>query len=266
MASAIVRGLLNTNAITPTDILITGRTDDGSKDSFLNNFPECQNCWRNSTQETITDVDTILLAVKPQQMNDVLPTIKSSSTVSSALIISIAAGITLDYLEKHLMEKARIIRTMPNTPLLLGEGATAYAVNQYALDSDKVITEDIFRAVGLVFEVEEKQLDAVTALSGSGPAYFYLFIEALQQAAIKHGLDPDIALKLANQTAKGASLMIENSEKSPEYLIDQVKSKGGTTEAALNSFSEHSFSEIIEKAFQAAHNRSIELGKNLKSK
>ncbi|MEM9399726.1 MAG: pyrroline-5-carboxylate reductase [Verrucomicrobiota bacterium] len=260
MATAILKGLLEQQTIQPDQVSITARPHphSESKEIFKKNFPQCSDSWKSRVEEIVENSQTIIIAVKPQQIEEIIPKLKRARP--ETLIVSIAAGITLDFFERKIGKERRIIRTMPNTPLLLGQGVTAYAWNDASHEADRETVECLFKNVGIVLPVNEPQLNAVTALSGSGPAYFYLFIEALQQAAIKNGLDAEASLRMAIQTALGASMMLQQTGLSPRELIDQVKSKGGTTEAALNTFNKLNFMELVEQAFQSANDRSMELG------
>jgi len=202
--------------------------------------------------------DILLLAVKPQEIHQVL-TEMADKIGKSKLIISIAAGMTTEVIEKTLNSKVRVVRVMPNTPALIGEGISAIAGGRFAKRGDIQRTLEIFKAVGEVVQLKEKDLDAVTALSGSGPAYFAYWIGALVEQGIAEGLDLKIALKLALATAKGTAMLLQKTQLSPEELITRVASKGGTTEAALKVFEQEQLKEKIKRAVHAAVERSREL-------
>lgn len=204
--------------------------------------------------------DIVMLAIKPQVMQTVCKSL--TSTDHRPLFISIAAGVREPDIDRWLGGKHRIIRCMPNTPALVGLGATALYAN--AAVSDKHIQEadKILSGTGIaVWVKEEAELDAVTAISGSGPAYFFLFIEALQNAAIELGLSKEIAATLARQTALGAATMA--LDKDVEVLRQQVTSKGGTTEQAIKSFVENGLSQLVLEATRAAADRSVQLAEEL---
>lgn len=205
--------------------------------------------------KAVRGADIIILAVKPQDMDAVLNEIKGAVRPSQ-LVISIAAGIKTRRIEDRL-GRVPVIRVMPNTPLLVGMGMSALCRGRYAGLKHIRIADRIFSSMGKVLLVKEKQMDAVTAISGSGPAYVYLFIESLIKSAIGLGLSKDIVI----QTLKGALGLLEKTGKSPEELRKQVTSPGGTTEAALKVFQKEGFTRIIDKAIRAARKRSGELSR-----
>jgi len=208
----------------------------------------------------VKESDIILLAVKPQTMETVLKEI--AGTVGCRhLIISIAAGISTERIEKAL-GKIPVVRVMPNTPLMVGAGMSVICPGRYAESRHLKITAKIFAEMGKVARVEDENLmHAVTAVSGSGPAYLYLFIEELVKSAEKLGLKKKMAETFVLQTIKGSLALLEYTEKAPEVLRRQVTSPAGTTEAAIKVFGERKFDEIIEHAVFSACRRSEELGK-----
>lgn len=211
--------------------------------------------------------DVIVLAVKPQIMSEVLYSIVDAVRSNNPLIISIAAGITENIINNGLGGGAAIVRTMPNTPALLRCGATALFANDAVSEAQREKAESILRSVGIVRWVdEEQQLDAVTAVSGSGPAYFFLMIETLEKAAEELGLPHDTARLLALQTAYGAARMALESAEDPGELRERVTSPGGTTAAALNSLEEHGFTDIFTNAVKAACARSAELSREIEAR
>ena len=201
--------------------------------------------------------DIVVLSVKPQSFPELLSKLKISA---NQLVISIAAGIMLKKIEAQL-GKVPLIRVMPNTPALLAEGASAYCLGGSADETHAADAEALLGCLGLVVRVNEEQMDAVTALSGSGPAYAFLFMEALQAAGQKLGLDAETSFKLAAQTLKGASAMISKGDDTPARLREKVTSPGGTTAAALKAFEDAGFRDIVLKAMTAARDRGAELGK-----
>lgn len=212
----------------------------------------------NST--LIDNADAVILAVKPQVMHGVIKEIAPEINRSQALVISIAAGIRASTLTDWLGAGTAIVRCMPNTPALVQSGATALYANPQASEDQRSLAESVLRAVGLTLWVDdEAQMDTVTALSGSGPAYFFLFMEALQAAGSKLGLPADSARLLALQTAFGAAKMALESREDAATLRRQVTSPGGTTEQAIATFQQAGLEEIVLKAVQAAAERSREL-------
>lgn len=208
-----------------------------------------------SLTELVQKTNLLLLAVKPQQFPELMEALKPLVT-KNHLLISIAAGIDTTFIQKKLKGGHRIIRVMPNTPALIGLGSAVFYANHKTTRTDRKIVQQIFSSVGIVFEVrKEKLLDAVTALSGSGPAFAYLFIDSLAQAAIRLGLQSKLALALASQTVKGASGMIEQTGELPATLISKVTSKGGTTLAGLKVLREKKFGGIVNDCVKAAARR-----------
>lgn len=205
------------------------------------------------------DAEVLILAVKPQILESVLSNLANILPPSS-LVISIAAGIREQSIEKWLRAELALIRAMPNTPALIRAGATALHANSRVTDEQRDIAETILRSVGLVVWLEsESLLDAVTALSGSGPAYFFLLMEAMQEAAQKLGLNPQIASLLVEQTAFGAAKIALEAEESPAQLRKRVTSPGGTTQQALEAFERGGFRNLVAEALSAACRRSIEM-------
>lgn len=209
--------------------------------------------------EVIDASDVVLLCVKPQCFPEMYSELGSGK---NRLLISIAAGVLIDTIEKGINKQHRVIRVMPNTPALVGRGASAYAIGSDATEADAELTEKLLASIGYVCRVEEKELDAVTALSGSGPAYIFLMIESLIAAGIEQGLTPEIARNLAIETVAGAAELVSQTGESPSTLRENVTSPKGTTFAALESFRADGFSDMVKRAMQAARNRSIELGKS----
>jgi len=208
--------------------------------------------------------DIIVLAIKPQHVESVCAQIKASVQSKKPLLVSIAAGIREATLEKWLGEGLPIVRCMPNTPALVQAGASGLYANSTVSDQQRDQTESLLRAVGVtVWVSEEQQIDAVTALSGSGPAYFFLVMEALETAAIEAGLDQKTAQLLTQETALGAAKMALASNDSASILRQRVTSPGGTTEKALAVMEEAGLRAIYSKAVLAAKERSIELSDEL---
>ena len=203
---------------------------------------------------------SIVLAVKPQDLPAALDSIADRVTPDH-LLISIAAGMPLSKIAQHLPEATRLVRVMPNTPALVGTGAAAVAAGTHATDRDRYAALALFGAVGVACEVDEAAMDAVTALSGSGPAYVFRFMEILKEAGIEMGLEPAIAQKLTLQTFLGAARLAVESGEEPAELRRRVTSKGGTTAAALAIFEANDLAGVFRSGVLAARDRSIELAK-----
>jgi pyrroline-5-carboxylate reductase len=209
---------------------------------------------------SVEQADIVVLAVKPQLMAEVAATIAGAVQQTRPLVISIAAGIRTADIDRWLGGDIALVRTMPNTPALVGSGATAlYAVDRVS-DEQRDKAESIMRAAGLALWVENEQdLDAVTAVSGSGPAYFFLVMEAMQAAAISHGLPEKTARLLTLETALGAARMALESNDTPAVLRERVTSPGGTTEAALRQLEQGDLRGLFQRALDAARDRATEL-------
>ena len=215
-------------------------------------------------QSLAESVDILVLAVKPQIMREIAEEIAPQVRTAKPLLISIAAGVREKDINRWVGGGAAIVRTMPNTPALVQSGATALYANEEVTPEQKDQAESVLRAVGITLWVsDETKLDTVTALSGSGPAYFFLIMEILEAAAIELGLDANDARLLTLETAFGASKMALSSGESPADLRNRVTSPGGTTEAALNVFANNNLGAIFKDALEAAQARGLELGKQL---
>lgn len=215
-------------------------------------------------QEAVQSAEIIILAVKPDIVPAVLTEIKSALKPNT-LVISIAAGILLSTLEKNLGKETAIVRCMPNTPALIGTGASALIANQHVTASQKNTAESILRAVGMtVWLNDEHLMDTVTALSGSGPAYFFLIMEAMEKAAIQLGLPESLAHALTLQTALGAARLALEQAGSLETLREKVTSPHGTTESAIRVLENHQIRDIFFKALSAAKKRSEEIAHSFK--
>lgn len=256
MGSIIAQGLIAHKIIPGKNICVTDI--DAERLKFLRSSLKVK--VSSDNEKAVKDADVIILAVKPQNMAATLKEI-SSSVNKSKVVISIAAGITTNFIEKSLSKGVRVVRVMPNTPALVGEGAAAVAAGSGAKANDVKLTRAIFNAVGISVEVKEKLMDAVTGLSGSGPAYFFLIIEAMIEAGMKTGLSRDLAKQLASQTMRGAARLCLESDKEPAQLREMVTSPNGTTFAGLKVMEEKNIRAIIVAAVEAATNRSKELAK-----
>lgn len=210
-------------------------------------------------RQVVTESEILVLAMKPQQMAAVLAEIRPQVTAEK-LIVSIAAGIRMAAISKTLGDGVRLIRVMPNTPCLVGQGAFGYCLGEAATDEDGRLVEELLRAVGVVYRVDEKLMDAVTGLSGSGPAFVYVIIEAMADAGVKMGLTRQVALALAAQTVRGAAEMVLASGEHPAVLKDRVASPAGTTIAGLAALEAGGLRAAIISAVESATRRSAELG------
>jgi pyrroline-5-carboxylate reductase len=254
MGSIIAQGLIAQKIIAAKDIIVTDI--DAARLEFLRKSMKLKVSQDN--EKAVKGAGIIILAVKPQSMAATLSQI-SSAIDKTKIVISIAAGITTNFIESALVPGVRVLRVMPNTPALIGEGAAAVAKGSCAKKSDVQLAHMIFNAVGISVEVEEALIDAVTGLSGSGPAYCFLIIEALIDAGEKMGLPRDLAGKLAMQTMLGAARLCLSSDKQPAELREMVTSPGGTTVAGLQALADGNLRATIISAVEAATKRSKEL-------
>lgn len=212
-------------------------------------------------KKAVKEADIIILAVKPRNIPDTLNDFKTLS-IKSKLFISIAAGITTQEIEKLLTKAPRVLRVMPNVNALAGEGAAAVACGRFAKKDDVQYALAILRAVGLAVEVDEKLMDAITGLSGSGPAYCFLIIEALTDAGVHLGLNRDLAEKLAAQTMLGSARLCIESQQHPAQLKNMVTSPGGTTAAGLKALEEGKIRATLLAAVEAATKQARKLAEN----
>ena len=255
MAEALIKGMLSADVSTADQMIVSDVSS--SRLTYLKGRYRLSITARNS--DAVRDADVVLLCVKPQMIDEVLAEIAPLAHASK-LVISIAAGVPIARIEHALPGKPRVIRVMPNTPALVLSGASGIAPGRTVTDADRALAEEIFGAVGRVVFVEEKLMDAVTGLSGSGPAYVFTFIEALADAGVKVGIPRAVAMELAVQTVLGSARMVLETKEHPASLRDKVTSPGGTTIAGLHELEKGKFRAVLMSAVEAATRRSRELG------
>lgn len=204
----------------------------------------------------------VVLAVKPQQMAEVLDTI-ADAVRPGILVLTVAAALPSSFYESRLPAGTALVRAMPNTPAVVGAGATSISVGTHATEEHLVLAERLLRSTGLVVRVDESQIDAVIAVAGSAPAYFYAMVEALTEAGVMQGLERDLATVLAQQTFVGAAQLLVESGDTPQELRKRVSSPGGTTLAALDAMTHAGLQGVISAGANAAVHRSKELGEQL---
>ena len=255
MGEALMRGIIKANLLSPQNVY--------ASDTREVRLKELQKNYGITTlrdnKDLVLKTRIIVLAVKPQNMEEVLKEI-APVIGKEHLVISIAAGITASYISKHFEQKVPIVRVMPNTPALIQEGASALTAGKDVAKSNLESAQEIFDSVGKTVIVDESLMDAVTGLSGSGPAYFFLFIEVLTDAGIKMGLSRSVAQLLATQTCLGAAKMVSETGKHPAQLRDMVTSPGGTTISGLHKLEAGGLRTALIDAVEAATKRSKELG------
>lgn len=255
MATAIISGLLRNKVALPKDINVFDVNA-----SQLNLIAEKGVIAKKSADEVVKDSSIIVLAVKPQNYEEVLLGIKSVVD-EEKIFVSIAAGISISYVRNVLECNCPMVRVMPNTPLLLGKGATALCPSENINKDDFSIVKDMFALNGTVEIFTEDHMNEIIAVNGSSPAYVYLFAKAMADYAKECGIDYNSALNLIAATLEGSAAMLKESGDDPDTLIKKVSSPGGTTIAALGALEEYKFYEGIKKAMTACTNRAEELGK-----
>ncbi len=256
MAEALIKGILAAGVVKADRISAT----DVSMDRLEYLKKTYGIIVQKGNRDAVLGADVVLLCVKPQVIDKVLEEIAPAAD-SGKLIISIAAGITLGRIEKILTKGPRVVRVMPNTPALVLAGAAALAGGRHATTDDLALAQGIFDSVGRAVVVEEKLMDAVTGLSGSGPAYVFMIIDALSDAGVKVGLPRQLSLELAAQTVFGAAKMVIETREHPGKLRDMVTSPGGTTIEGLHALEKGKLRATLMNAVEAAAARSRELGK-----
>ncbi len=255
MAEALIKGLLAAGAANSGQILAA----DVSQNR-LEYLKKTFGITAKTNLDAAREAGIVILSVKPQVIEGVLKEI-APAIDGAKLIITIAAGVTLARIEKAFKGSARVVRVMPNTPALVLAGAAAIAGGAHATDDDLELTRYIFNSVGRAFLVEEKMMDAVTGISGCGPAYMFVILDALSDAGVKAGLPRQLALELAAQTMYGAAKMVLDTKEHPGKLRDMVTSPGGTTIEGLHSLEKGKLRATLMNAVEAATARSRELGK-----
>ena len=258
MAYALIKGLLN-NGFDANQINIS----DPNEELLLNRESELKVTTYSDNTSLLSNSDIIFFAVKPQVLSSVCLELKGV-VKSKHLFVSIVAGIRSSDINRWLGGNFALIRTMPNTPALFQSGVTGLFANEVVDNEQKTLVESILSSVGECFWVnEEKLIDAITAISGSGPAYFFLLMESMKQAGIALGLDEETANSLSIQTAYGASLMANKTGKDSRTLRTEVTSPNGTTQSAIESFQDQNFEGIVANATRAAYDRARELSNEL---
>jgi pyrroline-5-carboxylate reductase len=257
MATALAQGFLKAG-LTTADRLVASDPDERARQRFA----QVTNARTTADNGVIVaDSDVIILAVKPQQLAQVAAGLRAQLKSGNRLMVSIAAGVRLDSLAEWLGSGPRLVRVMPNTPCLVGQGASAYSLGQNATAADGALVGQLLESLGSTWQVDEKLLDAVTGLAGSGPAFVYVVIEALSDAGVRMGLPRAIAAEMAARTVRGSAEMVLATGEHTAVLKDRVASPGGTTIAGLQALEAGGLRSALMAAVEAATRRSIELGK-----
>jgi pyrroline-5-carboxylate reductase len=256
MAEAVLKGLIAKTLVPPANLIAADVRPERGQDLVQRYGIR----FTADNRSAVEGADIVVLAVKPQTLPDVLPDL-SGRVPPDALVLSIVAGAKLDRLCEGLAHLA-VVRSMPNTPAQVGQGMTVWTASPAVTEDQRARAAELLGALGVqVYAAEERFLDAATAVSGSGPAYVFLFMEALVDAGIELGFAPDVARRLVMQTLKGAAEYAIASPLELAQLRQQVTSPGGTTAAALRSFEADGFRDTVRRAVRAAYERSLELGK-----
>lgn len=251
MGGAILRGYLALEQIQPKDVFICGRK--------IEKLERISNELGVNICENITDLvescDVVMLGVKPNMFTEVMPQVSDKYT-NNKILVSMAAGVTIESISSYVGRDAKIIRVMPNTPAMVNEGMTSVSRNNNVNDKQFATVFNIFKSIGKAEEVEEELIHCVIGVSGSSPAYTYMYIEALAEAASKNGMDKEQAIVFAAQSVLGAAKMVLETGVDPAQLRINVCSPGGTTIEAVNTLKEKGFGELVESGVQAAVNKS----------
>lgn len=259
MAEAIISGMITRGVTKPGDIHIANRSDGERLSSLQNGYGVTVS---ESIAELLDGAVIVVLAVKPKDVLAAMDAVKSHIT-ENMLFISVAAGVNISSLEAILAKKNPIIRAMPNTSAAVGQSATALAANRYTEQEDLDQACQLFKTIGSVAVVAEEQMNAVTGLSGSGPAYIYYLVEAMEKSSEKIGLDGETAKQLIIQTLIGAAEMLNSSDKTPAILRKEVTSPGGTTEAGIKVLEAHGVQEAFISCIQEAARQSERMGEQI---
>lgn len=256
MATALIKGLIESKTYTPKDLLAADCSEAAIKKISGDFRVECT----LSNPDIVTESDVVVLSVKPQVIREVVADIRGSLR-NDHLVLSIAAGIPLKMIQDIIKKDIPLIRVMPNTPALVLHGVSALAPGPSATSAHMETAKSIFGAVGDTVEVTEEMMDAVTAVSGSGPGYVFFMMECMVDAAVAVGLEREVATRLVTQTFLGAGHLVKTSAYTLSELRENVTSPGGTTQAGLEVMNRKGLKAVIEKAVDAAFKRSVELGK-----
>lgn len=258
MAEALLKGILSKCVTTADQVNVSEPLNE--RRNFLTDRYNVRTI--NNNIEVCRLSDLVMLAVKPQIVTGVLETLQGSGECSKCIFVSIVAGLTISTLEEYLGTGTRIVRSVPNTPMLINSGACAYALNAACQPEDAATVATLFEACGICEQVpNEKLLDALVGLSGSGPAYIYILIEALSDGGVRQGLPRALATRFAAQTVLGASKMVLETGQHPGQLKDAVTSPGGTTIAGIHALEAGAFRGCVINAVEAATRRGEELGR-----
>lgn len=255
MGEALLRGVLHGGLIAAERVVASARTE--ARLAHLSGALHVRTTLDNGAVVDASDV--VVLAVKPQVLEEVLATLAGRFRADQ-IVISVAAGITTATIEQAIGVEAAVLRAMPNTPALVGEGASAYCRGRWASAEHALVTQAILDSVGIAVEVDEPLMDPVTAVSGTGPAYIFYTLEAMIAGAVALGIPDPLARRLVKQTVLGAARLVMDAGEEPDQLRARVTSKGGTTQAAITHLQQNGYADVVQAAIAAACARAHELG------
>lgn len=258
MAESIISGILAKNVIHKKNIFVTNKNNQERLDRLQARFDV--QCIPDNKEKVINGADAVILSMKPYDIEVAVESVKEYIH-EDMLIISVLAGISTDYISQLIGKPVPIVRAMPNTSAALGYSATALTAGKDALPDHIKKSEFLFQTIGTTTVVKEDDMHTVTGISGSGPAYIYYLVEAMELAAVESGLEKDVAMELITQTVVGAGEMLKHSGETADILRKKITSPKGTTEAGLKALDKHHFQETIIDCVKSARDRSIELGK-----
>ncbi|MDC3417746.1 pyrroline-5-carboxylate reductase [Aquibacillus salsiterrae] len=256
MAEAILAGIVAKEVLPAKQISVTNRQNQDRLNVLVNQYGVFAS---TNKEEVVSGADVVILSMKPKDVEAAIATVKPYIK-EDQLVISVLAGVSTDFLSEQLSSSVPVIRTMPNTSATIGQSATAIAAGKFATDDHVAKAAELLTAIGTTTVVEEKDLHTITGLSGSGPAYFYYMVEAMETAAVNAGIDEKIAKELALQTISGAAQMLKQTGENPSELRKKITSPGGTTQAAIETLDQFKFQEAIEACITNAAKRSEEMG------
>ncbi len=258
MAEAIISGIVKANIFNKENVIVTNKNNKERMERLEKKY-QIQSIA--DKERVIEGTDIIILATKPYDLEAAVESIRPYIQPEQ-VIISVIAGISTDYISKLVGKNAPVIRAMPNTSASIGFSATAIAAGNHATESHVKEAEALFATIGTTAIVKEDEMHIVTGISGSGPAYIYFLVEAMEKAAVESGLDPSTAKALITQTVLGAGEMLKSSGESAEVLRKKITSPAGTTQAGIEALQRNDFQHAVMECVKSAHDRSIELGKS----
>ncbi len=263
MAEAIFRGMIGKEVARPEQIAVTNRQNTARLQEVHAKYGVTVPEDAEAADRLITEADLVVLAMKPVGVDDAAERL-AALLRPEQLVVSVIVGMTTESIERRLGRELPVARTMPNTSSSIGRGATGIAFNERVSDAQRALTETMFRAVGIVEEVDEPMLDVVTSVSGSGPAYVYYMMEAMIRAGVEAGLDEQQATRLTAETVLGAATMVKTTNQLPQDLRRKVTSPNGSTHAAIERLRERNFQQTVAEAMDCCVERARELGDMLK--